>query len=128
ARGAPRFQLADDQLAINRITRINRFQKTAALFQKPLQRLLHHVRKQTGAGCRLNGNLKAVCQQSGHTLGATILDIVMDRMIIAAGQLKGSKQCLSECSRWQYKTLTDYEVFEVALFAEPMGKVGSRRC
>ena len=74
--------------------------------------------KQPGAAAGLRDHLKPMRQHVRHAARATKLDVVMHRMVVAAGQLKGRKQRIGHGARRQYKFLTYGEVFEVARFAQ----------
>src|SRR5262245_14064360 len=91
AGGSPRLQLAHFEQRIERVATVDRLQKTRRLLQEADQRIADDMRKDAGARSALDRHLQAVGQQVAMAARPAVLAVVMDRMIVAARELKGGE-------------------------------------
>lgn len=124
------FQLIDLQYRIKRVPNENRVQEAAGLLQKRLQRFLDQVGENTRSRDRLDRDLIPVRKHILQAARLAILGVVVDRMVVATGCLKGEEDRVGHGSAWQRKTLADLKIIEPALLGyHPMGagiETGSR--
>src|SRR5262245_37002896 len=118
--GASRFQLAHFEQRIERVAAIDRLQEARRLLQEADQRIADDMRKDASAGGALNCHLQPVCQQVAMAARTAVLAIVMDRMIVAAGQLEGSEQRLGLGARVDVELLAELQVLEPVCRSEAM--------
>src|SRR5882724_12926283 len=113
---ALRDHLRDGELGIERITRIDAFEKFRGLLHEADQLLADLVRKGAGADRRERHHLKAVRQHAAVTLRAAVLDVIVDRMVIARKHLERREMRLGDGAAWRAEGFANFQVVEGALF------------
>src|SRR6266446_1868998 len=112
AGGAAGLQLAHYQHRIERVPGIDGLQEARRLFEEAYQRFADEMGKDAGAGRALDRHLQAMRQQVTMALGAAILTVIVDRVVVAAGELKSGEQRLGLRARVDVEALADYQVLE----------------
>ena len=64
-------------------------------------------------------------EQAWEPQAAAIFNVIVDRMIVAAGQLEGGKQRIGLGARWVQKALTNLEILKIALFGDFVAAPGA---
>ena len=112
AGGPAGLQLAHLQHRIERVAAIDRLQEARGLLEEADQRIADDVREDAGAGRALDRHLQAVGQHVAMAARLAVFAVVVDRMVVAAGQLEGSEQRLGLGAGVDVELLADLEVLE----------------
>src|SRR5690606_33230411 len=98
------------QLRIGRVSGEDRLQEFGREAGDRHQGILDQVREVASPRCGLDQHLHAVCEQPRKAERLAILQVVMDRMVIATRQLKGGEERVRLGPGWYVEGLADGEI------------------
>jgi hypothetical protein len=110
-------QLGHLERRVDRILGKYRLYEPARLFEKTDQRFLNQIGKQPAPRRGVDQGLEAMRQQVWHAAGTAILDVVVHRMVIAAGGLEGREHRRCHGAARNHEAFTEDKILEPALFA-----------
>jgi hypothetical protein len=96
-----------------RIADIDRLEEARGLLDEADQRIAQHVREDAAAGGRLDHHLQAMRQHVAMAARLAVDAVVVDGMIVAAGELESREQRLGLGARIDVEALPEREVFEI---------------
>src|SRR6185312_6868892 len=122
-RRALRQEARHRQHRIERVAGIDRLQEFRRLLDKGDQRVADHMREIAGPGGGKAQHLEAVSEQPVMTLRPAILDVVMDRVVVARDSLKRGEIGLGDGTARNVEGLADGQIVEIAALREPVRAV-----
>lgn len=90
-------------------------EEAGGLFEEGFQRVLDHVGEEPGAGGGLDGDLVAVGEHVREAVGAAVLDVVVDGVVVAGGGLEGEEDRRGHGAAGDDEAFAEGEILEPAL-------------
>ena len=110
---APGPELGDGEHRVQRVPDVDGLEEARGLLEEGDERVADHVREEPGAGGGLRGDEEPVGEEVAVAMRPTVDAVVVDRVVVAGGELEGREESLGHGARGDVEALADAEVVEV---------------